>query len=408
MNIYYSRSNNVDDSVMNVHIGTFIQNLPEQLRSQVTLTKYERGTTYDPQLLHKADLVIVGMPELDPEAYLGKGCFTEVETALKEHKPVLIISKDRSEPDRIMMQTMLRSDLNTCGNNSVNYGKFYLYHNYDECYLPACNEHNMIFYINSTDDIHDAMSRFEFIGDDAPVGGYQFDDEISFVVKGVKYKFTIGSDWLNPEDVDIDYFFYNVLGVTDGIINTAVQKEVHSSEDFDNVNLWPMRNRRAMNKVISLVKSWVDVANGVETKADVKSDDSYKDDQDILINISGKPISFKICGDWLYSNDDGYGSRDLMKELFGTEDPEINDELQKVWPSSTTRYYRTHLWEMGNHQQMNAIVKYLLSINANKPGMSKDEPVKQELPLPNVDYLVVKPNPSSFITGEDDELLLLM
>lgn len=306
MNIYYSRSNNVDDSVMNVHIGTFIQNLPEQLRSQVTLTKYERGTTYDPQLLHKADLVIVGMPELNPDAYLGKGCFTEVETALKEHKPVLIISKD-SDEGRIMMQTIQRSDLNNCGDTSVNYGKFYLYHSYDESYVPACNEHNMIFDINSTDDIHDAMQRLEFIGDGSPIGDYNFDDEISFVVKDVKYKFTISSDWLNPEDVDIDHFFYKVLGVTDGIINTAVQELSNSTEEFDNVNLWPIRNRRVMNKVISLVKSWVDVANGVEVKLDV----------------------------------------------------------------------------------------------------STAESVQQELPLPDVDYQVVKPNPPSFIS-DDDELLLLM
>lgn len=408
MNIYYSRSNNVDDSVMNVHIGTFIQNLPEQLRSQVTLTKYERGTTYDPQLLHKADLVIVGMPELNPDVYLGKGCFTEVETALKEHKPVLIISKDRGDTDRIMMQTMKRSDLQHCGNNSVNYGKFYLYHNYDECYLPACNEHNMMFYINSKEDIHDAMSRFQFIGDDAPVGEYHFDDKISFIVKGVEYKFIISSDWLNPEDVDIDRFFYNVLGVTDRIINTAVQKALDSEEDFDNVNLWPIRNRRAMNKVIPLIKSWVDVANGVETKADVTSDDSYKFDQDVMININGKPISFKISAYWFSCNDDNYGSRDLMQELFGDKDPEINYELQKVWPSSNMRYHRTHLWELKNPQQMNAIVKYLLSIKGKKTSISTAESVQQELPLPNVNYQVIKPNPSSFITSEDDELLLLM
>ena len=239
------------------------------------------------------------------------------------------------------------------------------------------------------------------------IGNYNFDDAISFVVKGVKYDFTISSDWLNPEDVDIDHFFYKVLGVTDGVINTAVQTALDSEEDFDNVNLWPIRNRRAMNKVISLIKSWVDAANGIETKADVKSDDSYAFDQDIIINISGKPISYRISGDWLSCNDDNYDSRDLMQELFGGEDPEINDKLQKVWPSRDTRYYRTHLWEMGNYQQMNAIVKYLLSINGNKTGTPTAESVQQELPLSNVDYQVVKPNPSSFIS-DDDELLLLM
>jgi len=79
----------VDDSVMDVHIETLLNKLiPEHLRSNVNLTRHDRNSSYNPQLVEDADLVLVGVPDT---YWIGKGCYEEIKTAIDNDIPVLAI-----------------------------------------------------------------------------------------------------------------------------------------------------------------------------------------------------------------------------------------------------------------------------------------------------------------------------
>lgn len=110
MVIYYTRSKEVDDSVMNVHLDNFVQSLPQEIRATLTLTKYERGTTYNPQLVLDADLVIVGLRD-DENEVIGKGVYDECKRALEACKQVLVVRKENDSDGDIFLQEIHVEDL---------------------------------------------------------------------------------------------------------------------------------------------------------------------------------------------------------------------------------------------------------------------------------------------------------
>lgn len=118
MNIYYSRSNNVDDSVLNIHIANFIDNLPQEARSRINLTKHTRGSEYNPQLVDRADLVIVGIAR---DGFVGKGCFTEISRAYKKEIPVLFFREDNE-----FFQTLEDFDADHSDADSEDWRNYYM------------------------------------------------------------------------------------------------------------------------------------------------------------------------------------------------------------------------------------------------------------------------------------------
>jgi hypothetical protein len=93
MKIYYSRSNDVEDTLTLPHIYAFIEALKKITNvKDVSLTYHTRNSSYKPQLLEESDLVIVGFPDMDINSYIGKGCATEIKNALDRNIPVYTVS----------------------------------------------------------------------------------------------------------------------------------------------------------------------------------------------------------------------------------------------------------------------------------------------------------------------------
>lgn len=87
MNIYYSRSNGVDDTLLLPSIKALCANLPI---SDIKFSKHERGKTYDPADVENADLVIVGIT--NDYWTIGKGCYEEILIAKSLNIPILFLS----------------------------------------------------------------------------------------------------------------------------------------------------------------------------------------------------------------------------------------------------------------------------------------------------------------------------
>ena len=92
MKIYYSRSNDVDDSKINPQIESLVKGLG--ITSTCTITKYQRGTEYNSGDLVQADLVVVGVKEIF--GTIGKGCFEEIQLAWKKNIPIVFFVEDRN------------------------------------------------------------------------------------------------------------------------------------------------------------------------------------------------------------------------------------------------------------------------------------------------------------------------
>lgn len=148
MRIYYSRSNEVEDGVYNPLLQDFIMELPEQLRKHVLLTKYDRnGGGYDPELLEKADLVIVGIKEYEKNlAYydIAKGCASEIEKASKLDIPVLLLHTGKHDDQKVMMLQSITYDNVTIRDHTnwqIGYADLSVYSSLEECIdedIPAC------------------------------------------------------------------------------------------------------------------------------------------------------------------------------------------------------------------------------------------------------------------------------
>ena len=128
MNIYYSRSNEVEDHKIDPLLEMFCQNLPNKARTELVLMKHRRGSTYDPDILDGADLVLVGVTDLDsslPE--IAKGCYSEILRALNLNIPVAVFFDD--EELGICIQTITTPDIKVqdVGTYQLGYARLNIY-----------------------------------------------------------------------------------------------------------------------------------------------------------------------------------------------------------------------------------------------------------------------------------------
>lgn len=113
--IYYSRSHGVDDSEINHLLQTIVENIPVP-RDIVSLSKHSADKPYDPGLVKKANLIVVGLEGSYSEDYsddrmaIGKGCLTEIRTAISLGIPVVAIIKDGDE-DGHFLHTVSEHDI---------------------------------------------------------------------------------------------------------------------------------------------------------------------------------------------------------------------------------------------------------------------------------------------------------
>lgn len=129
MIIYYSRSNDVNDSEMGCHLETLCNNLPFQKGKHVTLTQHDRDRKdYNPELLNQADLVVVGLSDLDDgSCNIGKGCYDEIERAHDNNIPVIVFLKD-DDTDKVFIQKLEVGDYDCDdGDDWICYGSVNLY-----------------------------------------------------------------------------------------------------------------------------------------------------------------------------------------------------------------------------------------------------------------------------------------
>lgn len=370
---------------MIVHLDTFIQNLPSDLRSNITLLKHNREGAYDSQKVSSADLVIVGLKDMDDTSKIGKGCYSEVHTALEFKIPILVFTKTKGSNPQVLFQNIKLEDvrINNGGEDWKRYGYFHLYDSCDDDMHPSTvDDRCFVSYISNQFEIECAMRKLGLSSstEEASKLTYDFDDIVSFDLGNRIIKLDIGLDWLactgEDEDGDREDLF-GFLGLTDDdAINAFICDAYGPSEDPDgwqDIILWPKGNRNAMNIVVKALEEAVKakIAQAVTNKelfeGIIDDNTAFKYKFDTIVNfvINGESIPFEIGYDWLNCKNDDYGSPDLMEELFGSRDINVNSILQKVYAYDRI-YTRTHLWDSEDDNHMNVIVNYLVSLNQAK------------------------------------------
>lgn len=401
MKIYYSRSNDVDDSEMNVHIGTFIQNLPNDLRSNITLLKHDREEAYDSQKVSSADLVIVGLKDMSDESRVGKGCYSEVQSALRFNIPVLVFTKTNGNNPQVLFQNIKLDDvrLHNEGEDWKQYGYFHLY---DSCsndiYPSTVNDRCFVSYISSQFEIECAMRKLGLSSSTEAESKltYDFDDIVSFDLGNKTIRLEIGLDWLfrTGEDGDGDREdLFEFLGLTDDdAINAFIWDAYGPSEDpdgWDDLTLWPEGNKNAMNIVVNALQKAVkakvaQAATNKELFEEIIDDNTattkvYHFGDQVPFIIDGELENYTIGDDWLYSDTRHNSVSDLMNNTFGYTT--ISSDLEKLLGSKD--FFPCHLWEHDNAKQMNIIVNHLVALNQAKHNSSSTtnvvpEPVASE------------------------------
>lgn len=112
MNIYYSRSKEVNDSLVEPQLGIIVNKIREYWGIKADVTKYQGGA-YDKNLVTNADLIIVGITEHDDRTekyYIGKGCYTEIRRAFSNDIPVAVLCQC-NKSDRWFLQYLKEDDL---------------------------------------------------------------------------------------------------------------------------------------------------------------------------------------------------------------------------------------------------------------------------------------------------------
>jgi len=94
MKVYYSRSNEVNDSIILPQIEELLNNMPIA-RHNIKLSMYKRGSTYTSKDLDEADLVIVGLSNSLNNAKIARGTYTEIESAINNDQAVIVLGEDK-------------------------------------------------------------------------------------------------------------------------------------------------------------------------------------------------------------------------------------------------------------------------------------------------------------------------
>lgn len=398
MKIYYSRSNNVDDSAMDVHIGTFIQNLPEELRSTVELTKYRRGSTYSPQQLDEADLVLVGMPNMNDTSYIGKGCHSEIERAFKANKPVLVITQSRNSDEGGIAQTFSIGDVEILHRDFQDYARINLYNSdnnehrigkgskaKDICYVfPIDNKKQVGLFANLY--IQHCPSIEALCAADI----YEIGHQITFTIKGTEYDCNINGDWLECIHYDNSDFF-KAFGLNNDdqikdFINDVLSPEGFYSSCYDDVNHWPYDDEEAMNIVIRAFKQLekdINFHSGNGTDAYIPK---YQFGSTITINGYNLDVHF----DWLHTSEllSFYNSLGLNTR------EQISQWIMSLHDNGNNYHY-THAYGNNDEKMKDTFIDALYA----RAEMISRAPRHFVQPTETTDYSH---------TSSDDDLLLLL
>lgn len=152
MNIYYSRSNDVKDELIDPHIQNFINRLPPYFKEKVNLTRHEKNTnSYNPELLKEADLIIVGVT--NRYHYIGKGCYEEIFRATELNIPVLFIVPDHSDYNGFYFATLGEINTETIGIKDPTSWKDYA--QLDGLFNAFYKDETPSYHINDNDDDSD-------------------------------------------------------------------------------------------------------------------------------------------------------------------------------------------------------------------------------------------------------------
>lgn len=204
MKIYYSRSKNVKDASINPLIGDFIQALPDHIRSNVELSKYDMGSSYDSGKLKNADLVIVGLNE--ETTSIGKGCYSELKEAFNLGIPVLCLIDSLK-----YAQTIDEDDLHLVDEDDwTNYAELAVFDYKDDLlqdsnlytHLPSQKGQNKaaVFFV---DDSKEIALYLKLIGFDKteskPKGKLKLDNKEELLAYANKH-YTIGTKFISPEN----------------------------------------------------------------------------------------------------------------------------------------------------------------------------------------------------------------
>jgi hypothetical protein len=321
MVIYYTRSNGVDDSVMNIHLDNFVQSLPQEIRTTLTLTKHERGTTYNPQLVERADLVIVGLRD-DEDEVIGKGVYEECIRALQLGRQVLVVRKEDNDNGQIFLQEIREQDLDTLddGIDWKKYAYISLYNYAMRSRMPTeVDQHDLDegillnFMLGNNEETKEYMRlRFpDFVGSSAsttdsdiqsvfdllslprtptpqstnessnlpldwpepnvantpktPIYGYRHGDTILVTLPkciGKTFNFTVSVDWLSPQEDTNMHEFISGIGLTQSSIGYFINEVLGKADNWSITHLWEEWNFGEATKVINALERRIKFAGG--------------------------------------------------------------------------------------------------------------------------------------------------
>lgn len=329
MVIHYSRSNGVDDSVMNIHLDNFVQSLPVEIRSNLTLTKHERGTTYNPQLVLNADLVIVGLRD-DEDAVVGRGVHDECMHALETGKYVLVVRQEDNDDGQIFLQEIREQDLDILDDGAKweKYASISLFDYATRSRMPtAVDQHDLDndillnFMLGNNEETKEYMRlRFpDFVAPlpvagsivdtsgllsslAAPAGeldytkedplyvcyppfggntastpgdGYKYNDQIIVTLPmypGMTFNFQVGRDWLCPmSDTHLDKFFRGIgitmISIDDaGTLKPFINQLLGRVDYWSMTHLWEDYNYGEATQVINALERRIKFAGGTFTR----------------------------------------------------------------------------------------------------------------------------------------------
>lgn len=323
MVIYYTRSNGVDDSVMNVHLDNFVQSLPTEVRSTVQLTKHTRGTTYNPQLVVGADLVIVGLKD-DEDAVIGRGVYEECLRALQLGKQVLVVRKETVTNEQVFLQEIREADLDIRDDDGADWKRYAEISLFDYCIVTrkplSVDQHDLDndvilnFMLGDTEETKEYMRLKypNFVGSSArttampeiddmfdvfssstvpvshtenavndvlsawpmpfggttyhtPLMGYGAGDTILVTLPeypGMTFGFTVSLDWLSPQEATDLNKFISGIGLTQSSIEDFVNEVLGKADGWSMTHLWECWNFGEATAVINALERRIRVAGG--------------------------------------------------------------------------------------------------------------------------------------------------
>jgi hypothetical protein len=122
----------VDDAKFKPHLLAFIKALGKASCEKIIITKHNRNlSSYDPQKVLDADLVIVGTNDINSTSHnIAKGCKSEIESANAQRIPVFAMSmesyKVNNNPRGLYIHRIGNKDVHTVDENNWKLGHAFI------------------------------------------------------------------------------------------------------------------------------------------------------------------------------------------------------------------------------------------------------------------------------------------